>query len=200
MIRICKRTFSNVINFIENSENKSLGLYRLNRLKDVEVPRIGCTLKRYDRDLINPTKQILLIGNEDDKESYFQLMKDLQLSKLAFDVNLWVQSKGDTSTFFSKNYNWVLDNIPKVPAIVSLEEMSSNDLVEYLKSNSFPSIPLSILVSPSSKINDLKSHHNIIVMGTDQQHVYKKMINFKSMNNTSIQPLLLSLLKSNLFD
>ncbi|KAN0027294.1 hypothetical protein ACTFIU_009984 [Dictyostelium citrinum] len=149
------------IEFINNNETDQ-PFYRLKKPKDIEIPRIGCNpLKRLDKNLTRPIKQVLIVSNGTNKKECFDFMTQIGDLKLSLDIN---------SLFFDNNnnnnnnnnskliLNSVLNQLPKVPIIISNDSNASDKIIEFLENESNPIFPFVVLNSPNK---DIKKFRNL---------------------------------------
>ncbi|KAM9973329.1 hypothetical protein ACTFIR_012705 [Dictyostelium discoideum] len=150
------------IESINNNETEQ-SFYRLKKPLDVEVPRIGCNpLKRLDKNLTRPIKQLLIVSNdENNKNECFKFMTQIGDLKLPLDINSLFFDNKDNSKLI---LNSVLNQLTKVPIIISNDSNSSDKIIEFLENESNPIFPFVVLNSPNKDIKKLRNLSDIFLI------------------------------------
>ncbi|EAL70461.1 hypothetical protein DDB_G0272648 [Dictyostelium discoideum AX4] len=175
------------IEFINNNETEQ-PFYRLKKPLDVEVPRIGCNpLKRLDKNLTRPIKQLLIVSNdENNKNECFKFMTQIGDLKLSLDINSLFFDNKDNSKLI---LNSVLNQLTKIPIIISNDSNSSDKIIEFLENESNPIFPFVVLNSPNK---DIKKFRNL-----SDTFLILKNNNNKSNNINLVETIILDSNNSN---
>ncbi|EGC31802.1 hypothetical protein DICPUDRAFT_82334 [Dictyostelium purpureum] len=173
--------------------------YRLKKEKEVEPQRIGCNpLKRLDKELTRPIKQLLMIdnGNNNSNNSNINncdtinLIKEIRKLKLNIDINTVILNNHNinSNTLISD----VVNELPKTPVIVGLSNESSNKILEFLEKESNPLFPFTILNLDSNKeIKKLRNLTDIYILKDSKKDNSNNNNNIYS-NNSNIRQVISS--------